>query len=1515
MFDSVSKSRTRTRRRSAATASSGTSAAHEAPSLDSRPGAFHSAGKALPLAAPVQAKVAVGRTGDPYEREADQVAERVTRGEPAPEISRIPAGGLSPQRKEKEEEPEPPAQRQAEEEEEEEQVQTQEEPEEEEVQTWSVQLQPMEEEEQVQQQPAEEEEEEAVQAQSETEEEEVQEQPEEKEEEVQETALQRQEEPEEQEEPVQTWTVQLQPTEEKEQEVQEQAAKEEEEEPVQSKAAPGGTKPRRDKEKIASQAIHSRGAGQPLPADVRGQLERSMGVDLSDVRVHTDARAQRAARGMRARAFTHKKDIWLGPGESPSDKKLIAHEAAHVVQQEGVVRRSPLGGDRGPLRPPAVPAPVPQAGTSPASGSAQTGSRRVRAARPPDAETAPEAEGETVVGGEPAGARAAVPPPGEPAPAEPGPPSPPGSEAEQARFQGFLARLESAARNQKRHERPPKKVADARAAAEPPDNERSSRAQAGQIETMSRQEAKKPDRSAFLALLREKLRAIAPSNMEETENFRKQGKAGRLRDTLTAEVARQMDDSSRAIRSATETEPDPASVEEKPATPMPEEPADPPLPDLRARAALPLPKPEREISLERNKQQAEQLMADNDLDEEQLRKANEPQFTEALEAKHELDEHADSVPEAYRDQERSVVEDAEAAVAEDEAAAKLPMRAERSGAKSGVRSAQQTAKQREEQERRRVAAEIQRIYQETRSEVERKLSSLDEEVELLFDQGERAARDRFESYVERRMAEYKWDRYISRLGGSLLWAKDKLFGMPDEVNRFYGQGRDQYIADMDAVLERIAAAVENRLLEAKQIIARGKEGISEYVASLPKNLQAAGRESEKQVAGRFEDLERSVEDKKHQLAEQVARRYQEARQKLDERIEELKARNQGLLDAFIGKIRQIIEILRNFKTRVMALLKAGAEVVRRIVKDPVGFLGNLLAAVKKGFRQFLDNILVHLKKGLLGWLFGALAEAGIEVPADFSPKSLFGLVLQMLGLTGEFLRRKLVRFIGAKNAARLEKAWSIVSSLISAGPARLWERAKAFVGNLKQMILGQVREWLIAQIIQQGIVWLVSLFNPASALLKAIKLIYDVVMFFVENISRIAQLVKAVFDSTAQIAAGNITAAANWIETTMGRTVPVIIAFLARLLGLGGLAAKIKSVVQAIRRPVETAIDKVLKKIAAGVARLLGKGRSAVRKVAHKVKDFIYPTLSFSAGTAGHTIFFRGKGAAATPMVSSRPRTLTALLAELATRPENANKQDRVRSARAHLAALTRFQNDLKKAKTDEDQARIGARIREKIREISVVLAELMSAERFGTRAKPLPLAWPKPGSAQYPELYFGPKSDRRIPQSSLKRAQAGDAAGVAAVEKKLEPEEREKWEQSGHEVRTYTPHGSANLPGGEGPIGISSQWRVDTGKHLELPKHPRSTPGGGKLNNLLRKYGYRGGEEKLDADHVVEIQVGGEDELGNLWPLDSATNRASGKILSRKRFDINGKKVPMSVLKTRAAAGQQVHMEITSTR
>jgi hypothetical protein len=83
----------------------------------------------------------------------------------------------------------------------------------------------------------------------------------------------------------------------------------------------------------------ARGGGQPLPPDVRAQMEQAMGTDFGRVRVHTDARAHALSRAIEARAFTTGHDVFFSQGAlqlgSNTGRELLAHELAHVVQQNG----------------------------------------------------------------------------------------------------------------------------------------------------------------------------------------------------------------------------------------------------------------------------------------------------------------------------------------------------------------------------------------------------------------------------------------------------------------------------------------------------------------------------------------------------------------------------------------------------------------------------------------------------------------------------------------------------------------------------------------------------------------------------------------------------------------------------------------------------------------------------------------------------------------------------------------------------------------------------------------------------------------------------------------------------------------------------------------------------------------------------------------------------------------------------------------------------------------------------
>jgi hypothetical protein len=79
-------------------------------------------------------------------------------------------------------------------------------------------------------------------------------------------------------------------------------------------------------------------AGQPLDATTRALMEPRFGRDFSGVRVHVDGSAPKSAEAMRARAYTVGRNIVFAPGayapRSDTGQRLVAHELAHVVQNE-----------------------------------------------------------------------------------------------------------------------------------------------------------------------------------------------------------------------------------------------------------------------------------------------------------------------------------------------------------------------------------------------------------------------------------------------------------------------------------------------------------------------------------------------------------------------------------------------------------------------------------------------------------------------------------------------------------------------------------------------------------------------------------------------------------------------------------------------------------------------------------------------------------------------------------------------------------------------------------------------------------------------------------------------------------------------------------------------------------------------------------------------------------------------------------------------------------------------------
>jgi Domain of unknown function (DUF4157) len=273
---------------------------------------------------------------------------------------------------------------------------------------------------------------------------------------------------------------------------------------------------------------------------------------------------------------------------------------------------------------------------------------------------------------------------------------------------------------------------------------------------------------------------------------------------------------------------------------------------------------------------------------------------------------------------------------------------------------------------------------------------------------------------------------------------------------------------------------------------------------------------------------------------------------------------------------------------VVPYLKKAAAAFRTILKNPGGFVGNLVKAAKQGFLQFGTNFLAHLKAALIGWLTGTLEGANIYIPQAFSFMEIIKFVLSVLGLTWQNIRGKLVKAIGETAVKALEAGFDIVVTLVTQGPAAAWQKIQEGISNLKEMVIDGVMSFVKDSIVQVAITKLLSMLSPVGAFIQAIIAIYNTIMFFVERLKQIAQVAAAFIDSISAIANGIIAAAANKVESTLGGLLTLVVSFLARIAGLGKVSDAVKDIVNKIRAPIDKALDKVVDWIVT-MAKKLGK--------------------------------------------------------------------------------------------------------------------------------------------------------------------------------------------------------------------------------------------------------------------------------------------------------------------------------------
>src|SRR5574343_266569 len=280
-------------------------------------------------------------------------------------------------------------------------------------------------------------------------------------------------------------------------------------------------------------------------------------------------------------------------------------------------------------------------------------------------------------------------------------------------------------------------------------------------------------------------------------------------------------------------------------------------------------------------------------------------------------------------------------------------------------------------------------------------------------------------------------------------------------------------------------------------------------------------------------------------------------------------------------------ILDSVKPGLMGYIKRTGGALKGILRNPMPFVGNLIAAGKLGFTQFAGNFLTHLKAGLIEWLTGALP--GVYIPAGFELKEIVKFVLSVLGISWANVRVKLVKVVGETAVKTMETGFDIVVTLVRDGPAAAWDKIKEQLGNLKDMVIGGITSFVVDMVVKKAVPKIIAMFIPGAGFISAAISIYESVMVFVQKLSKIAAVVGAFVNSIVQIAAGNIGGAAKRVESVLAGLLSLAISFLAGFAGLGKVADKVMAVINKVRAPIDKALDALIGWIVGMAKKLFAK--------------------------------------------------------------------------------------------------------------------------------------------------------------------------------------------------------------------------------------------------------------------------------------------------------------------------------------
>jgi hypothetical protein len=847
-------------------------------------------------------------------------------------------------------------------------------------------------------------------------------------------------------------------------------------------------------------------------------------------------------------------------------------------------------------------------------------------------------------------------------------------------------------------------VGDARQAVTPPSAEQNAKAQADLIAQLGDAPAPSPEIVKLCERIRDVIRRKRPPDEDalmEAKPDKEASEAGNQLNSTVNDETKKVQGGYSALDKPPEGQPAPKGAD------LPPQPGAAATPGVNAAAATPDAVPAGNVSLDKDAEASKKKIEDAGMTTPAAQLVQSGPVAEARGAQGELDQAAKEDPAKVLARQKDALGRAEGDMAALQQQALAALTASRKGTVKAAGSQQSGMVVSEETKRANASAEAQSVFAETQKQVKALLEPLATNAMNEWEAAKEVLVSQFKAdlaIVQKRVEE----RHAG-VGGWFVGLWDAVTGLPGWAEEAYTKAEKNFGDGVCTKLTEISVKVNSVIATCVALIKNAKQRIAEIFSNLGGSLAAWAAAEQAKFDGQLDKLQEEALAARDAFNKDLVERSSAAVDEVRAEIAELRKKAGGLVGRIVAAVNRFIEDPVKFiiegllellgipPAAFWAVVAKIKKVIKDIADDPMKFANNLLAGLAQGFSLFFDHIGDHLFKGFISWLTGGLGSVGVQLPKDLSLKSIITFFLQLMGITWPRIRKILVKHVGEKNVALVEKVYSLLSLLIEKGPEGIVEMIKEKLDpqSIVDQVVQMAVDYMISAIMKAAAARIIALFNPAGAIVQALEAIYRVLKWIFQNAARIFTLVETVVNGVADILSGAIGGFATAVEKGLGMLIAPVIGFIADYLGFGDLpatiASKIKSFQEMILGFVESALVWMIEKGKALLA-ALGLGGKDKDKKDGKFDGEIGKTIHWVGDKHPHKLWVAEAGGGVSVRMSSVETDVATQLDEYETKakdlPEEKQKDalDKIATARSLLSDVQTEAGEVQQGASAEEK-------------------------------------------------------------------------------------------------------------------------------------------------------------------------------------------------------------------------------------